>query len=1136
MNQLPFRPVWLHGFFVACLCLALPAWSQESAGDPKRGDPKPGEPKQGEKEKQGEKQEPKKKGQSQWSPANIPSDWTKSLTWRSIGPANMGGRITALAVYEADPSTYFVATASGGLLKTTNNGTTFQHQFDHEATVSIGDVCVSQSNPDIVWVGTGENNPRNSVSFGDGVYKSIDGGKTWQNMGLRQIYQVGKILIHPTNPDIVYVGALGRLYGPNSERGLFKTMDGGKTWNKVFHLNDRTGIIDMRLHPTEPDTLLVAAWERQRDGFDSFLNESAPPGYDGYDPSMKWGSDAGIYKSIDGGNSFKKITKGLPTNKLGRIGLDYCRKNPNIVYAIVDCEKIGMGTPPKRKIIAATAGYFGENAEGGVRVTAIQDNGPAAKAGIEQDDMIVAINKKEIKAFIDIMEDMQDRSAGDKITVTLKRDKETKDVELTLAERPQPKGELGAPPGAKKDRPYHANLGGQAPNKQDDQGPDAHEYGGVFKSIDGGESWTRVNSVNPRPMYFSQIRVDPSNENNVYVLGVAYYKSEDGGKTFKTGAGVHADHHAMWIDPRDGRHMIIGTDGGFYVTHDRMATWDHHNHLALGQFYHVAVDSKKPYYVYGGLQDNGSWGGPSHGLKGGVGPINEDWISIGGGDGFVCRVDPHDPDLVYYESQNGSMGRRNLRTGETGRIRPADEKGGGKGGARTGKKGGEKAAEKGEEKGEEKAGEKGGEKTGEKGSEKDKTVKHRFNWNAPFILSNHNPKIFYCAGEFVWRSLDRGNDLRVISPEITLTKRGSATALSESPKNPDVLWVGTDDGALWITRDGGKQWTNVTSKVGLPAPLWVATIEASRFAEGRCYVAFDGHRSDLDDPFVFVTEDFGESWKPIGAKLPVGSSRCLREDVKNPNLLFVGTEFAVFASLDRGESWTRLNNNLPTVAVHEIAIHPTAGEIVAATHGRSLWILDISALRQVTGSTVAESAHLYKPQEQVRWRQQPTMGRTTRRYVGTNAPRGAPIYYSLAAPAENVSLKIVDITGKVLREMKGPKTAGFHKVTWDMASSAPQQGKGKEAASGGGGFGGRKGEGKGGAAKGGKEGAGKEGEGTAGVAGGGFGPFGFAQRPMVQPGEYRVVLTVDGRELAATLRVEADPLAPATREADAEDD
>lgn len=972
----------------------------------------------------------------------LPAEWVKTLQWRQIGPANMAGRITALSIYEADPTHYFVATASGGLLKTSNNGITFEHQFDKEATVSIGDVCVSQSNPKIVWLGTGEYNPRNSVSYGDGVYKSIDGGKSWKNMGLRETFQIGRVIVHPKNPDIVYVGALGRLYGPHPERGLFKTTDGGKTWNKVFYLDDNTGIIDMHMHPYDPETLLVAAWERKRDGFDSYHGPGIPDGYDGYDPIKKWGPNAGIYKTTDGGKTFKKMTKGLPTCQLGRIGLDYFRKDPNIVYAIVDCEKIGMGTPPKKKITGfPILGIIGEDAPQGARLTTVTDGGPAAKAGLKEGDIVQAFGKKTIDNYAALIEAIRVTAPGDKITLKILRDDKTQNVVVTVGERKGGAGPFG-PGGAKKGRPYHAYYGGQKENVQDQQGPDSHEYGGVYKSTDGGESWTRVNSLNPRPMYFSVIRVDPLDANHVYVGGIAVHRSIDSGKEFKPDAGknVHADIHALWINPKDGRHMVIGSDGGHYVSYDRAVNWDHLNHMALGQFYHVAVCTKKPYWVFGGLQDNGTWGGPSLGVKGGVGPINEDWVNIFGGDGYVCRVDPVDPFLVYWEMQDGGMGRRHLKTGELTRIRPVDKKG---------------------------------------------QPPHRFNWNTPFILSHHNPKIFYCAGEYVFRSIKRGDDLRIISPEIALTKRGTGTAVAESPKNPDVLWAGTDDGALWVTRNGGKDWTNVAGKVGLPGPRWVATIETSRFHEGRAYVAFDAHRSDDDRPYLYKTEDFGQTWENITGNLPpIGSTRCLREDVENPNLLYCGTEFSIYASINRGQTWTRLNNNLPTVAIHEIAVHPTAGEIAAATHGRSLWILDVSALRQITPEAVANAKpRLYKPHTATRWQMQPAHGKTNRRYVGQNPPPGAQIYYSLGKKVDKIALRVVDINGDTMSQLKASAQPGLHQVAWDLTRPAPQAEEAMKT----------------------KKGAPSPG------------------RQGVPPGNYRVILTVDGQEISQSFRVEADP-------------
>jgi photosystem II stability/assembly factor-like uncharacterized protein len=1069
--------------------------------------------------------------------ATLPAEWTKTLTWRCIGPASMGGRIVAFSVYEADPTTYWVATASGGLLKTTNNGITFEHQFDREATVSIGDVCVAQSNKDIVWVGTGENNPRNSVSYGDGVYKSTDGGKTWKNMGLNKTFQVGRIIVHPKNPDIVYVGALGRLYGPNEDRGLYKTNDGGKTWEKILYVDDKTGIIEMKMSPDDPETLLVATWERMRDGFDSHRGE--PPlqdGYDAYDPIKKWGPGGAIYKTTDGGKSFHKLTKGLPTCKLGRIGLDYSRKNPNVVFAVIDCEKIGMGTPPSQVF----AGIAGENADGGAKLTQITPESPAAKAGLKVGDIVKSVDKKPLGKYEELAELIRKHKVGDKLILSIQRGKETLDITITLARRPEqgragggggggrqfspldfrgedaangvrvdrvmPESEaekaglqaddiiqkidktevkkfeqvvqlfrehnpgdkvtvkvlrgketkelsiiVARRPGfgqANPNRPYSFQYGGQRENVQDQQGPNSFEYGGVYKSTDGGESWTRINSVNPRPMYFSQIRVDPTDEKYVYVTGIELYRSQDGGKTFKADDGAyHPDQHALWIDPRDGRHILLGTDGGFYVTYDRMHRWEYLNNMAIGQFYHVAIDSRQPYRVYGGLQDNGSWGGPSHTLDG-QGPINEDFIVAGGGDGFVCRVDEQDPDLVYYESQDGRISRRNIRTGEFGPIRARDPRG---------------------------------------------QPPYRYNWNTPFVLSSHNSHILYCGGNYVFRSVKKGDDLQPISPDISRTKRGTASALAESPRNPNVLYAGTDDGYLWVTQDGGSKWTNVADKVGTPGPRWVATIEASRFADGRAYVVFDAHRSDDDAPYVYVTEDFGNTWKSLRSNLPMGSTRVLREDIENQNVLYLGTEFGVWVSIDRGSVWTKINNNLPTVAVHEFAQHPSNGEMVAATHGRSFWVLDVTPLRQMRTETLKAAATLFKPTTAMRWRREPSRGTPYgvghHRFVGENPPSGAQIYYSLAKKAEKVQLKIVDYTGQTVRELAVKKEqmgSGLHCVNWDL-------GRGNRDA---------------------------RGPGAGPAAGRGR----FQRQNPAPPGMYRIVLAVDGKEQTQALRVENDPL------------
>jgi len=1000
-------------------------------------------------------------------------NWIKTLSWRCIGPASMGGRIASIAAYENDPCTYFIGTASGGLLKTVNNGVTFEHQFDHEATVSIGDVCVAPSDRNIVWVGTGEANPRNSVSYGDGVYKSTDGGKTWKNMGLRRSFQIGKIAIHPKNPNIVYVGAMGRCYGPNEERGLFKSTNGGETWQKVLYTDANTGVVDIRLDPSDPETLLVAMYERRRDGFDTHPGLPAmADGYDSYDPITKWGPTADIYKSTDGGKTFRKLSKGLPTCKMGRVGLDYYRKDPKIVFAVIDTEKIGMG--PAANAETVYLGVAGEDADAGTRITQVSGGSPGAKAGLKAGDVIQAVDGKAVPSFGQLAQTIRGHKAGDKITLRYSRDRKSQEVAVVLQNQPAARPATGL--FGNRGRPNGFMYGGQRENVQDKQGPDGFQYGGVYKSTDGGESWTRINSLNPRPMYFSQIRVDPSDDKHVYVLGISLYRSADGGKTFQPDGdrGVHPDQHALWINPRDGRHMIVGCDGGFYVTYDRMANWDFLNHAAIGQFYHVAVDNRKPYHVYGGLQDNGSWGGPSRSLRG-DGPINADWILLGGGDGFACQVDPNDPDVVYWEFQDGNMFRRNLRTGETTYIRP---KGGQVGPLQINRSAPfiisfgnlpivllTPTLVRGE-------------------------PKYRFNWNTPFILSSHNSHIFYCAGNYVCRSLKQGDDLRPISPEITRTKQGSATVLAESPRNPDVLYVGTDDGALWVTRDGGIHWTDIASKIHLPGPRWVSGIEPSHFIEGRAYVVFDAHRSDDDEPYVYVTEDFGETWRSLRENLPTGSTRVLREDVQNSSLLFLGTEFASWVSLNRGASWTKLNNNLPTVAVHDLAIHPSAGEIVAATHGRSLWVLDITPLRQMSTDVLKAKAHLFQPNTVVRWRSEPDhdspYGVGARRFAGQNPLPGAQLYYSLTQKPAKVSLKVLDINGKTVQEFIAKPEPGLYRVNWNLIRTPPRP--------------------------------------IAGTA-----PrqqsFIIPNKPL-EAGTYRVVLSVDGQEYTQTLRIEPDPAVP----------
>jgi photosystem II stability/assembly factor-like uncharacterized protein len=1076
-----------------------------------------------------------KKGPSSTAtaPNAVPEGVLAKMSWRCVGPANMGGRITAIAVVESDPGTYYVGTASGGLLKTTNHGTTFAFAFEKEATVSIGAVAVAPSDPNVVWVGTGECNPRNSVSYGDGVYRSTDAGKTWKNVGLKKSYSTGKIVIHPKDPNVVYVAALGRVYGPNEERGVFKTEDGGQTWKRVLFVDDKTGAVDLQMDPFDPNVLLAGLWERKRDEFDGFFGTGTQwPGPDQYGPVVAHGPGGGLFKTTDAGKTWKKLTgekgvAGLPTVKTGRMGVEYSRKTKGLVYAIIDTENIGKGRPA----LTVYLGVSGDDASGGAHFATVYEDGPAAKAGFKSDDtitaadgtkiptydalldflaakkpdevvkftvvrvkkgekkdakkdekkddageketltiemklaarqtppeakakggqttlapgglvlavagqddpvkvaevpkggaaekagvkvgmVVVAVEGKEVGNFREYRTELRvspkldnPRQAGDKVKISV-REGDKKPLEVTLplesaefrgAGGPAGKGPGGKGPNPAAARPFLINpqVGGQQANVQNDQGKDGFQTGGVFVSKDNGETWARVNSLNPRPFYFSGVRVDPSDDNLLYVFGdTVLWKSADGGKRFASAAAatVHPDHHALWIDPKDGRHMLIGCDGGFYVTYDRGQTWDHLNTTALAQFYHVAVDNRKPYRVYGGLQDNGCWAGPSRTLRG-TGPTNDDWLYLNGGDGFVCQVDSTDPDWVYCESQNGFMNRRNLKTGEQASIRP-------------------RPVTPGEE--------------------------LRFNWNTPYILSAHNSHIFYCGAQYLFRSVARGDNLKAISPELTRTKQGSMTAVAESPKNADVLWAGTDDGFLWVTRDGGANWQNVTEnlkKAGLPGYRWVSTIEPGHKIEGRCYVCVDAHRSDDDRPYLYVTEDFGQTWKPITANLPAfGSTRVLREDVVAPDVLYCGTEFGIWVSITRGESWAKLNGNLPTVAVHEVAQPTTASEIAIATHGRGIWILDVASVRQLTPEVLSAPATLFAPAAVTRWQFGPgsfPYSRDVRKFYGTNPPAGGSIDYMLTKAAKEVSVRVLDVNGKAAREFRQPGSGvGFYRLQW----------------------------------------------------------------------------------------------------------
>jgi photosystem II stability/assembly factor-like uncharacterized protein len=830
---------------------------------------------------------------------------------RNIGPANMGGRIDDFAVVESNPVVVYVATASGGIWKTDNNGVTWEPIFDSQETSTIGDITVAPSNPDVVWAGTGEPNNRQSSSWGNGVYKSTDGGKSWRNMGLNATHHIGRIVIHPHNPDIVYVAALGHLWGPNKERGLYKTTDGGKTWTNTKFIDENTGFVDVAIDYESPDTLYAAAYQRRRRGW----------GFSGGGPG------SGLYKTTDGGENWVRLTQGLPGGITGRIGLDIYRKNPSIVYAVVE-----------------------------------------------------------------------------------------------------------------------------------------HKQGGVFRSDDKGFSWKKMSRTNPRPMYYSKIRIDPNNDQRVWVLGARMYMSEDGGKTFNQNyiQRIHGDHHAMWINPQNSAHMILGSDGGIHFSYDRGKTWDFVNSLPLGQFYEIGFDMRKPYFVYGGLQDNGSWGGPSETYYV-QGISNDEWFRIGGGDGFYTQVDPTDPDTIYAESQNGYLFRLNLETGESKSIRPLPE---------------------------------------------DPKETYRFNWNCPIHISSHDPQTIYYGGNKLFISHDRGDSweatidltrqedrekmplMGVLPDKSTLSKHdgiaffGDITTITESPVKPGLLYVGTDDGHLQVSKDSGKTWKNVADKLpGVPPYTYVTRVVASHFAEGTAYATMDGHRNDDFEPYVFSTTDYGESWKDISGNIPVGSTvNVIREHHANPDLLFVGTERGAYFSVDRGKRWIRIKGNLPMVPVDDIAIHPRENDLILGTHGRSIWILDdITFLEQMTAEVQDSSAYLFDIQDATQLRLFYHKGNTGHKiFIAPNPPYGATMTYFLKQKTKKAPvLLIMDKDGQKVAEIKGPKNAGVSRVSWNLRHGAPDIPE--------------------------------------------LGRTRRGRGPLVLPGEYDVTLKWDDQEMTKTLKVSDDP-------------
>jgi photosystem II stability/assembly factor-like uncharacterized protein len=851
-----------------------------------------------------------------------------AMRWRNIGPANTGGRIDDFAVARMPgaPDAIYVATASGGLFKSTNQGTTWTPVFDGvDAMMSIGDVAVASSSANVVWVGTGEANNRQSSSWGDGVYKSIDAGRNWRAMGLVETRHIGRILIHPSNPDIVYVAAVGHLWGSNRERGVFKTIDGGATWNHVLTVDENTGATDLVMDPQDPETLFAAAYQRQRKAW----------GFNGGGPG------SGIYRTHDGGAHWTRLTNGLPKGDKGRIGLDVFKGDGHVVYAAVEA--------------------------------AGRDNG-------------------------------------------------------------------------------------------------------VYRTTDGGDTWEQLGSLNPRPMYFSQIRIDPKDRNRVYLLGSnrGFYVSDDGGRNFRdVFSTVHSEDHALWIDPDDPNHMIVGGDGGVSISWDRGVTWLFRDNLPVGQFYEISADMGDPYTICGGLQDNGLWCVPSATLNR-TGISNRDSFNIGSGDGFHARIDPTDPKTVIVESQEGRASRVNLTTLERQAIAPLplDRP-----------------------------------KIGER---------ERWNWNTPIVMSAFDPKVLYIGSNVVFRSADRGVTWKPISPDLTAnvdrdtlqmmgatvsdkalsrhdgqTSYSTLTTISESPFDAKVLYTGSDDGQLYVTRDAGQKWTKLTPRLtGVPRNTYVSSVLASRHMAGRVYATFDGHYDDDYHAYVYVSDDYGQTWRSISLGLPDTSVHRLREHPRNARLLVAGHERGIHLSTDAGNTWTSLRLNMPPVPVDDLLIHPRDNDLVVATHGRSLWVLDnIAPLEALTPEVLTRDAFIVPPaRARLLSIYNPQAWYGAGQFFAPNPEFGAVIYYYLRdAPGGaggHVQITFADAEGKPIRTVSAGAQRGLNRLAWDLRLPPPLVD-------------------------------------TEPAAAGAFG--GPPTGPLVLPGKYTVTLrTPSGAQLDAPLVVEGD--------------
>ena len=963
-------------------------------------------------------------GQSGTTPV---ADQFSGLHFRSIGPAQASGRVSSLAVYEANPAVFYVGSAHGGVWKTTNNGATFTPQFQDQGLISIGALAVSQKDPDLLWVGTGESNNRQSTGWGNGIWKSTDGGKTFKHMGLKTSEHIARIVIDADNDNNVIVAATGPLFKGGGERGFFKTTDGGNTWKQVIKVDEYTGGNDIVQSAADHKVMYASTYQRMRS---ACCMAGGGPG-------------SGIWKSTDSGDTWTRLTgNGLPTVNLGRIGLDVFRRSSNTVYAEVQAE--------------AAPGA------GGGRAGAGGGQGGGGRAG---------------------------RAGG-----------------------------AAAPAGGV------ASAAEQAV----DPGLAAGQGEGIYRTDDGGASWRRV-GANPdgRAMYFSQVRVDPNNSDRVMVASVRLSMSVDGGKTFNAiDQAVHDDKHAMWWDPSNSSHILIGGDGGAFQTWDMAKSWIWFPNLPIATFYHVGYDNEYPYNVCGGMQDNYDWCGPSA-VRTAGGISNDRWHTVQGGDGFVTIIDQKDSRYVYTESQDGNITKRNVITGESKSIRP--------GPANT--------------------------------TDANPSGAYRFHWDTPLQFSANDSGTLLAGGNKLFVSKDRGDSWVAISPDLTtnadreeqmimgmynsavriakndgVASFPAITTVADSAKMPGVYYTGADDGTVAVSKDGGKTWDKKLADrmSGFVKGGFVSEIVASRYDAGTAYFVQDAHRSGDLETHMWVTKDFGATFASMNGNLKGEAVKTITEDHRNGDVLYIGTETGMFVSLNKGQSWSRLTGrNFPTIRTDEITLHARDNAMIVATHGRGIWILDhLSPIQEFTAAqNGAADAKLFTIDPALQWKQWDDKNDefwAHQYWLGENPPTDAVINLYFKKPLTNVSLKITDAAGKQIRDLAVPAAKaqpGIQTVCWDQRVdpiAAPVNSAAAAAAQGGraGGGGGRGGAGSslpqpdpgympmnpcGGA--------------FANRGGGGFGGGGGTQGPLVLPGTYTVALMVDGKSIETkTIKIVGDPL------------